>query len=154
MDARIFLDEPMKLESDLLNLDLPERISYDQERNILFINVEGWYVRVKEDIAALRALLEEKCQAIGKRVGVFINYDSFRINENIVDCYADMDRHMLKHHYTTITRYSTSAFMRMKLDQAFSKRNIATHVFERKDEAQAFLSSSETGQENSGLDKQ
>ncbi|MCP3870387.1 MAG: acyl CoA:acetate/3-ketoacid CoA transferase [Gammaproteobacteria bacterium] len=145
MDARIFLDEPMKLESDLLNLDLPERISYDQERNILFINLEGWYVRVKEDIAALRALLEEKCLAIGKRVGVFINYDSFRINENIVDYYADMERYMLKHHYTTITRYSTSAFMRMKLDQAFSKRNIATHVFERKDEAQAFLAATGTG---------
>jgi len=74
---------------------------------------------------------------------VFINYDSFRINENIYDDYMDMDRHMLKHHYTTITRYSTSAFMRMKLDQAFSGRNIAPHVFEGKDEAQAFLVSNE-----------
>jgi propionate CoA-transferase len=143
MDLRIFRDEPMKLEADLLNLDLPERISYDPDRNVLFVNLEGWYVRVKEDIAALRSLLETKCRSIDKRVGVFINYDSFKINENIYDCYADMDRHMLKHYYTTITRYSTSAFMRMKLDQAFSERNIATHVFERKEEAQAFLKSNE-----------
>ena len=143
MDSRIFRDEPMNLETDLLNLDLPDRISYDEVRNILFINLEGHYMRVKEDIAQLRELLIQRCKAIGKRVGVFINYDSFRINENIYDDYMDMDRHMLKHHYTTITRYSTSAFMRMKLDQAFSGRNIAPHVFEGKDEAQAFLVSNE-----------
>lgn len=143
MDARIFHEEPMNLEADLLNLDLPDRISYDEVRNILFINLEGHYMRVKEDIAQLRELLIRRCKAIGKRVGVFINYDSFRINENIYDDYMDMDRYMLKHHYTTITRYSTSAFMRMKLDQAFSERNIAPHVFEGKDEAQAFLAANE-----------
>ena len=34
-----------------------------------------------------------------------------------------------------------SAFMRMKLGQAFTRRNIAPHVFEKKEEAQAFLAS-------------
>ncbi len=140
MDARIFRDEPMKLEEDMLNLDLPERISYDATRNILFVNLEGWYVRVKEDIHALQTLLEARCKEIGRRVGVFINYNSFRINEDLVDDYAEMDHYMLKHYYTTITRYATSAFMRMKLDQAFSERDIAPHVFERKEEAQAYLS--------------
>ncbi|MCB1858040.1 MAG: acyl CoA:acetate/3-ketoacid CoA transferase [Gammaproteobacteria bacterium] len=144
MDLRIFRPEPMQLESVLLNLDLPERVSYDPARNILFINLEGWYARVKEDVQMLRSLLESRCNSIGKRVGVFINYDGFRINENITDYYVDMDRYMLEHHYTTITRYATSAFMRMKLDQAYSTRNIAPHVFERKEEAQAFLESSVT----------
>ena len=142
MDPRIFLEAPMKLEADLLNLDLAERISYDPSRNILFINLEGWYVRVKEDIHALKALLEERCKTIGKRVGVFINYDGFRINDHVKDCYADMDRYMLDRHYTDITRYATSAFMRMKLNEEFSVRDIAPHVFERKDEAQAFLEAS------------
>ena len=41
MDARIFREPPMGLEADLLNLDLAERISYDAERNILFVNLEG-----------------------------------------------------------------------------------------------------------------
>ncbi len=139
MDSRIFRHEPMMLEADLLNLDLPERISYDAGRNILFVNLEGWYVRVKEDIQALHNLLEARCREIGKRVGVVINYNSFRINEDIVDDYAEMDHYMLEHYYTTITRYATGAFMRLKLDQAFSDRNIAPHVFERKEEAQVFL---------------
>ena len=141
MDRRIFQNEPMGLEADLLNLDLPDRISYDPARNILFLNLEGMYVRVKEDIDALRNLLEQRCQDIGKQVGVFVNYDTFRINENVADDLAEMDRYMLEHYWTKITRYATSAFMRMKLDQAFSQRNIAPHVFERKEEAQAFLTS-------------
>ncbi len=141
MDSRIFQDGPMGLEADLLNLDLPDRISYDPARNILFLNFEGMYVRVKEDIETLRALLEKRCREIGKRVGVFVNYDSFRINENVADDLAEMDRYMLEHYWTNVTRYATSAFMRMKLDQAFAKRDIAPHVFERKEEAQAFLTS-------------
>lgn len=144
MDPRIFREQVMNLEANLLNLDLPERVSYDAVRNILFINLEGLYMRVSEDVESLRSLLVKHCQAIGKRVGVFINYDSFRINENVYDDYAEMDRYMLEHHYTTITRYATSAFMRMKLDQALSERNIAPHVFERKDEAKAFLATSHT----------
>jgi propionate CoA-transferase len=137
----IFHDEPMGLEEHLLNLGLPERISYDADRHILFVNLVGMYMRVKEDIDALKAELEKRCQAIGERVGVIINYDQFRISDAVMDDYAAMDRYMMERYYTTITRYATSAFMRMKLDQEFSKRHIAPHVFERQEEAQAFLAS-------------
>ncbi|MFY9830067.1 MAG: acyl CoA:acetate/3-ketoacid CoA transferase, partial [Rhodoplanes sp.] len=143
MDLRIFRPEPMGLETHLLNLDLPDRITYDPQRNILFLNFEGMYIRVKDDIVALCRLLEERCKKIGKRVGVFINYDNFRISEDTYDDYAEMDRYMLDHYYTTITRFATSAFMRMKLGEAFTRRNIAPHVFEKKEDAQAFLSSLE-----------
>ncbi len=139
MDNRIFQDEPMGLEGELLNLDLPDRISYDPARNILFLNFEGMYVRVSKDIDTLRELLEKRCIEIGKRVGVFVNYDTFRINENVADDLAAMDRYLLDRYWTDITRYATSAFMRMKLNEAFSQRDIAPHVFERKEEAQAFL---------------
>ncbi|MEZ5788196.1 MAG: malonate decarboxylase subunit alpha, partial [Xanthobacteraceae bacterium] len=125
MDLRIFRPEPMGLDTHLLNLDLPDRITYDPQRNILFLNFEGMYIRVKDDIVQLRRLLEERCKKIGKRVGVFINYDNFRISEDTYDDYAEMDRYMLDHYYTKITRFATSAFMRMKLGEAFTRRNIA-----------------------------
>ncbi len=143
MDLRIFRPEPMGLDTHLLNLDLPDRITYDPQRNILFLNFEGMYIRVKDDIVQLRRLLEERCKKIGKRVGVFINYDQFRIAEQTYDDYAEMDRYMLEHYYTKITRFATSAFMRMKLGEAFTRRNIAPHVFEKKEDAQAFLASLE-----------
>ena len=54
MDARIFRDEPMELLEDLTNLKLCERVTYDAERNILFLNLEGWSVRKKSDIDDLQ----------------------------------------------------------------------------------------------------
>lgn len=150
MDLRIFRPEPMGLDTHLLNLDLPDRITYDPQRNILFLNFEGMYIRVKDDIVQLRRLLEERCRKIGKRVGVFINYDQFHISEDTYDDYADMDRYMLEHYYTKITRFATSAFMRMKLGEAFTRRNIAPHVFEKKEDAQAFLASLEEHSKHTG----
>ena len=139
MDPRIFSAGPMNLESELLNLSLPERVTYDAERNILFLNFEGMYVRVAADVKAIWDICEERCRAVGRRVGVVINYDRFRINQEMYDAYAEMDRYFLAHYFTTITRYATSAFLRAKLGEAFSQRNIAPHVFERREEAQAFL---------------
>ncbi len=149
MDPRIFRPEPMGLETHLLNLDLSDRVTYDPQRNILFLNFVGMYIRVKDDIVALRKLLEERCKQIGKRVGVFVNYDGFRISEDTYDEYAEMDRYLLEHYYTQITRFATSAFMRMKLGQAFTRRNIAPHVFENKDDAHAFLASLDAQQHQS-----
>ena len=41
-------------------------------------------------------------------------------------------------HYSTAVRYTTSAFMRMKLGAELSARHSAAHVFETRDEAVAF----------------
>jgi hypothetical protein len=139
MDARIFNANPMGLEAELLNLSLPERVIYDPERNILFLNFEGMHVRVVEDVQAIWDICELRCRAAGKRVGVIINYDRFRINQDMYDAYAEMDRYFLANYFSQITRYATSAFLRAKLGEAFSARSIAPHIFERREEAQAFL---------------
>ncbi|MCM8594015.1 acyl CoA:acetate/3-ketoacid CoA transferase [Accumulibacter sp.] len=139
MDPRIFNPDPMGLERELLNLSMPERVTYDQERNILFLNFEGMYVRVRDDVQAIWDICEERCRAAGRRVGVIINYDRFRISQDMYDAYAEMDRYFLAHYFSQITRYATSAFLRAKLGEAFSQRSIAPHVFERREEAQAFL---------------
>ena len=140
MDARIFDANPMDLEAELLNLSLPERVTYDPERNILFLNFEGMHVRVVEDVKAIWDICEQRCREAGKRVGVIINYDRFRINQDMYDAYAEMDHHFLDNYFSYITRYATSAFLRAKLGESLSARGIAPHVFERRQEAQAFLS--------------
>ena len=50
MDPRIFRPEPMDLRDRLLNLDLTDRLAYDPERNILFLNFEGLHVRRPDDV--------------------------------------------------------------------------------------------------------
>lgn len=135
MDRRIFNDEPMDLLSDLLNLKLWERVSYDADRNILFLNLEGWSVRKKSDIEDLTKVLIDACEKAGKRVNAVVNHDGCRIAEDLYDDYADMIQYMLEHHYATTTRYTTSTFMRLKMEQALNKRGLAPHIFERADEA-------------------
>lgn len=139
MDPRIFLDEPMDLLSDLLNLKLCERISYDASRNMLFLNLEGWHCRTKEDIADLRKALVDACVAAGRRVNSVVNHDGFKISDSLYDDYAEMIEYLLEHHYATTTRYATNAFLRMKMQEALKRRGVSPHVFERKEEAHAFL---------------
>ena len=90
MDRRIFIDEPMELLSDLLNLKLSERVSYDAERNILFFNLEGWSVRKKSDITDLQNVLVDVCTKAGKRVNSVVNHDGFRLADDLYDEYARM----------------------------------------------------------------
>jgi propionate CoA-transferase len=140
MDRRIFLDEPMDLLSELLNLKLNERVSYDSDRNILFVNLEGWSVRKKSDIDDLRKILVAARVAAGRKVNSVVNHDGCRIAEDLYDDYAEMIQYMLEDHYLSSTaRYTTSAFMRLKMQQALSKRGLAPHVFEKAEEAHAFL---------------
>jgi propionate CoA-transferase len=139
MDRRIFIDEPMELLNDLLNLNLSQRVAYDAERNILFVNLEGWHARSKKDIDDLQKTLVAACQKVGKRVNSVVNHDGSKINEALYDDYAEMIEYMMQHYYAKTTRYATSAFARLKMKEALSKRGIAPHVFERKEAAQAFL---------------
>lgn len=141
MDRRIFVDEPMELLSELLNLKLSERVSYDSDRNILFVNLEGWSVRKKSDIDDLRKTLVAACVAAGRRVNSVVNHDGCRIAEDLYDDYAEMIQYMMDDHYLTTTRYTTSAFMRLKMQEALSKRGLAPHIFERQEDAHAFLDS-------------
>ncbi|MTD93739.1 acyl CoA:acetate/3-ketoacid CoA transferase [Hyphomicrobium sp. xq] len=139
MDARIFRDEPMELMDELTNLKLCDRVSYHSYRNILFLNLEGWSVRKKGDIADLQKVLVEACIKAGRRVNAVVNHDGCRIAEDLYDDYAHMIEYMMKHYYKTTARYSTSSFMRLKMQEALKKRGLQPHIFESADEAHAVV---------------
>ena len=101
MDPRIFRDQPMELEETLLGIGIAERVSYDAERNILFLNLEGLHVRNRDDVDRVRRVVEERCQTIGKKVALVVNYDNFLIDAAVSDTYAAMVRYMETHYYTT-----------------------------------------------------
>ena len=139
MDPRIFRDEPMQLEETLLGLGLAERVSYDAERNTLFLNLEGMHVRNRDDVDRVRRVVEEKCLTVGKKVALVVNYDNVVIDPAVADTYAAMVRYMEMHYYTTASRYTTSAFLRLKLGEALARRRVAPHIFETADEAHAYV---------------
>lgn len=147
MDPRIFREEPMELMEELTNLKLCERVSYDPDRNILFLNLEGWSVRKKSDVVDLQNVLVDACVKAGRRVNAVVNHDGCRIAEDLYDDYADMIQFMLKHYYKTTARYSTSSFMRLKMQEALSKRGLLPHIFESADEAHAVVEASRAAAE-------
>jgi propionate CoA-transferase len=138
MDERLFRPEIMGLEQILLGLNLADRITYDQARNMLFINFEGFQVRTIHDVDLVRREVEARCRSIGRKIALIVNYDGFYLDPVVTDSYMSMITYMEQRYYSSASRYTTSAFMRMKLGGGLAERNLAPHVFETWAEAQAF----------------
>ena len=66
---------------------------------------------------------------------VVVNYDDFQIDENVADDYWAMVKELGDKYYTHVSRYTTSAFMRLKLGEALEGRGLAAHIYETPQEA-------------------
>ena len=139
MDERIFRPEPMGLKDSLLAISLLERISWQPERNRLFLNFQGLKLVSPKDAQDVQDAVERQCQAIGHRVDVVVNYDGFEILEPAMDAYAQVVERMVERYYGQVTRYSTSAFLRDKLGSAIRERGLAPHIYETRAEAEAAI---------------
>jgi propionate CoA-transferase len=139
MDSRIFRPSAMGLRDELLNVPLLQRLFYDAQENILFINFEGYSVRNREGVEAIRAAVEERIGSLGSKVFAIVNYENFSIASDVIDAYSDMVRDLTQRFYLDVTRYTTSTFLRLKLGHALDQRGVAPHIFESADEAHLHL---------------
>jgi propionate CoA-transferase len=137
MDARIFKSAEMNLRTDLLHLDLSDRIAMDPDSGQLFLNFEKLRIRSRDDIALVRAQVTAVCAKQPGKVDVIVNYDGFRIDDGLEEDWARLVTEMTERFYTTVSRYSGSAFLRMKLHEVLA--DTRTHIFESRDQARAFL---------------
>jgi propionate CoA-transferase len=137
MDARIFGVEPMGLKEAVLAISLEERMTYDRRKATAFYNFQGLRVRTKKDVEDIRRAAEGICRSAGKRIKAVVNYDDFVIDEAVVDDYAAMVADLTQRYYSGVSRYTTSAFMRLKLGEALAHRGVAPHIFETRTEALA-----------------
>jgi propionate CoA-transferase len=139
MDARIFAPEPMGLRPQLLEMPLEDRLVYDPVQNVFFVNFEGLSVRSQDDIARIQAVVESRLVPIGHKVAAIVNYDRFSIAPELIDDYTGMVKGIMDRHYTDVTRYTSSTFLRAKLGESFGKRVGDPHIFETRNEAQQRL---------------
>jgi propionate CoA-transferase len=140
MDERIFREEPMGLKEVMLSLGLSDRFMYDPTENLFFVNFEGLSVRTDRDVKEIEKIVSSILAPIGKKVFAIVNYDNFSILPELVDAYTDMVKGLVDKYYSGVTRYTTSAFLRMKLGDALMKRSVAPHIYESKEEARKALS--------------
>lgn len=141
MNPRIFMPQLLNLSTILFDQQLRNRISYDTERNTLFVNFEGIAIRSTDDIESVRRVMETVCEPIGHKISLIVNYDGCRLDESVADRYFEMARQLQCRYYSSATRYTTSAFMRMKLDAALCDRGSASRIFKTHTEATLFVAS-------------
>ncbi len=140
MDARIFSPEPMSLRPRLLEMPLEQRLNYDAAQNVFFVNFEGLSVRNSADIDRILAAVESRLAPIGHKVAAIVNYDRFSIAPELIDDYTAMVKGIMDRHYTDVTRYTSSTFLRAKLGESFGKRVTDPHLFGSHSEARQHLS--------------
>ena len=64
-----------------------------------------------------------------------VNYDNFVIDEDVMDAYADLVKYIDDTYYLSVHRYTTSAFLRLKLGKELGKRALSSRVYETVEEA-------------------
>jgi len=143
MDERIFRLPPMDLKTDLLSKPISERMIFDPAMDIFFVNFEGLQIRSVEDIEEIRIQAEAILGPLGRKVNAIVNYDNFFILPDLADAYVDMVKSLVSRFYENVTRYTTSAFLRMKVGDNLKARGLAPHIYETRDEAQAALKRNE-----------
>jgi len=139
MDERIFVDAPMNLRPDLLERPLEQRLTYDPDGNLFFVNFEGLAVRSGADIERIRAAVEKKLEPIGRKVYAIVNYDRFSILPELTDVYIAMVKALMDRYYLDVTRYTSNTFLRLKLGEALSRGHIAPHLYSNAMDAQRGL---------------
>ncbi|MET0540180.1 MAG: CoA-transferase [Variovorax sp.] len=141
MDPRIYRPRSMGLAAVLQDLQLSDRLSYDAERNTLFVNFEGMAIRSMEDIESVRRVFEALCSQIGRKLNVIVNYDGFKLDDRVAEAYEEMVAVLRAKYYSTGRRYTTSAFLRAKLGSSLQTRQASARVFESKADVAEFVRS-------------
>ncbi|KJS31860.1 MAG: CoA-transferase [Desulfatitalea sp. BRH_c12] len=150
MDARIFQPELMDLRTEMVVVPLSSRVSYDSEANQFFVNFEALSVAHRQDIQQIRTTIEDMLRPLGKKVNTIVNYDNFFISPDLEEEYTALVKYLMDHYYENVTRFTTSAFLRMKLGEALQKRKVSPHIYETHKEAQKALKCTLAG-ETSGV---
>ncbi len=135
MDERIFRPEQMGLKEDLLTLRLEDRLIYDAQENLFFVNFEGYTIRTLEDVKEVEQAVSSILTPLNKKVYTIVNYDNFSLLPEVIDAYTDVVTGLVERFYSGVTRYTTSAFLRMKLGDALQGRDVAPHIYESPKEA-------------------
>jgi propionate CoA-transferase len=139
MDERIFMPQRMALKDDLLSIPTDDRIFYNPETNIMLANLAGYTVKSQHDVDAVRDAIERVIKPLGKKVYAVGNYDQFSIDPDLIDAYTTMQAYLVENYFERVSRYTTSAFLRIKMGGALKKRGVAPHIYESPEEAHAFL---------------
>ena len=130
MDDRIFADSPMGLRPQLLGIPFEDRFTYDAQKNIFFVNLEGLMIRKEEDIQDIVQAVERHLKDIAHKVAAIFNYDRFDISPELVDRCAQALKQIADRYYSVVTGYTSSTFLRAKLNDTLKLHSIDLELYQ------------------------
>ena len=120
----------MDLREDLLAIPLDQRFTLDEAQNLFFVNFER-FACAAAPTSTGSAGGRGPARRLGRHVYAIVNYDNFSIVPELLDEYSAMVRSLIDRFYTGVTRYTTTAFLRIKLGEALrnaASRRISTRA--------------------------
>lgn len=139
MDERIFTDAAMGLRHQLLGIPFADRFTYDAAKNIFFVNLEGLMIRKEEDIQDIVQAVERNLEGISHKVAAIFNYDRFDISPELVDSCAQVLKDIATRYYSVVTGYTSSTFLRAKLNDTLKLHAIDLKLYETLSDAKEQL---------------
>ncbi len=143
MDARIFAPAAMGWRTPMLAQPLEQRLTYDAQKRLFFVNFEGFEVASMADIDAVSALVAARLAPVGCKVPAIVNYDNFTIAPDLLDAYVEMVNGLTERFYSRVTRYTHSTFMRAYVGAAFTRTNTEPALYASPAEALSKLEGDE-----------
>jgi propionate CoA-transferase len=137
MDAALFRPGPMSLRARMLDLRIEERLSYDAASNTVFMNFRGMQVRSAEDVKRIVGAVDALLAPLGRRVNSIVNYDGFKVDDEVAATYMDGVKYVQERYYLKVARYTSNAFLRLKLGHDLAARELDGQVFGSASEAAA-----------------
>jgi propionate CoA-transferase len=139
MDPRLFQDPAMVIRKEFLLKELKTRVRYSTDRNLLRLNFNGLEIDSTEDIDNIKKIVEDICTAAGKKVNAVVNYNAFKVNDQLLDEYLAMGQYIIEKYYRKVARHTTNKEAVARFSAEFQERGLATNIFSTEDEAQKFV---------------
>jgi propionate CoA-transferase len=95
-------------------IPMEARFSYDQWRNMFFLNMEGMSLMNRDDVEEIRAEVSRRLSPIGDKVHMIVNHDYFFVAPAAAQDYDLAVRWLSEHYYASATRYTSSSFRRLQ----------------------------------------
>jgi propionate CoA-transferase len=101
--------------------------------------MEGMSLVSEDEVEAIGTEVSKRLAAIGKKVQMVVNYDNFYLAPDLTDEYVALVRGLAERYYASVTRYTTSSLLRLKLSAQLSHRGLAPHIYESRQEAMSWV---------------
>lgn len=137
MNPALFLPGPIGLRSRMLDIHIEDRLSYDPESNTVFMDYARMRVKNAAEVAEILAAVDRLLSPLGKRVNSVVNYEGFVVDDDAASAYMDAVKYVEDRYYLKVSRYTSNAFLRLKLGRELEERRLTSTVFESAVEARA-----------------